>query len=93
MSRSPRRVNAVTAVEVGSDRDRVARALYEHDALRASVRWHPWELATMPKKLRYLDRAAVALMTVREDAIANIQMNPGPTFRGQASAYAAADGA
>ena len=47
----------------------------------------------MPKKLRYLDRAAVALKTVREDSIANIQMNPGPTCCGQASAYAAADGA
>ena len=61
MSRSPRRVNAVTAVEAGSDRDRVARALYEHDALRASVRWYPWELTTRPKKLRYLDRAAAVL--------------------------------
>lgn len=65
MSRAPKSTNAITRVEPGSDQDRVARALYEHDALRAATPWHSWNDATRPKKLLYLDRATTVIATLR----------------------------
>ena len=65
MNYAPHRINSVTMVEPGSDRDRVAKALYDHDALQASVPWLPWKQATTPKRRRYIDRASVAIAAMK----------------------------
>lgn len=61
-----RRVPAAVRVVPGSPLDRVARALYEHDARAsaASAPWLAWEHAVAPKRLRYLARARAALRSM-----------------------------
>ena len=66
MNHFTRRINAVTVDEAGSDRDRVAKALYDHDALQASVSWLPWKQVTTPKRRRYIDRAPVAIRAMKQ---------------------------
>lgn len=62
--RSQHRRSGRAAKQPSAIQEKLAKVLYDHDAMHASVTWLPWEHAVQPKRLRYLARAAAVLMAL-----------------------------